>query len=77
MANGWTLERQQRQSKLIKQWKPWEQSTGAKTKNGKLKTSQNAYKGGQRKYLRELARALRSQSNVCTKINNMELEIQY
>jgi hypothetical protein len=42
MSNGWTPERRQRQSEMIKQWKPWERSTGPKTKAGKLKTCQNA-----------------------------------
>ncbi len=61
MANGWTPERKARQAKLIKQWRPWEKSTGPKTKAGKDKVSRNAYKGGTWKMLRELARALREQ----------------
>ena len=31
MANGWSPERQARQAKLIRQWRPWEKSTGPKT----------------------------------------------
>jgi hypothetical protein len=58
MANGWTLERQQRQSKLIRQWKPWEKSTGAKTKLGKEISSKNAYKGSTRIALRAITKAL-------------------
>ncbi len=61
MANGWTPERRARQAKLIQQWRPWEKSTGPKTKTGKEKVSQNAYKGGVWKMLRELATALRDQ----------------
>ena len=57
MANGWTLERRAPQAELIRQWKPWEQSTGPRTPEGKAKVSQNAYKGGVRPMLRELARA--------------------
>jgi hypothetical protein len=49
------------QAKLIQQWRPWERSTGPKTKTGKEKISQNAYKGSTRKQLRELAAALREQ----------------
>ena len=61
MANGWTLERKARQAKLIQQWRPWEKSTGPRTQAGKEKISQNAYKGGYWKQLRELGRALREQ----------------
>jgi len=61
MANGWTPERRERQAKLIQQWRPWEKSTGPRTKAGKDKVSQNAYKGGFWIQLRELARALREQ----------------
>jgi hypothetical protein len=42
MSNGWTPERRQRQSKMIKQWKPWEKSTGPRTEAGKQSTAQNA-----------------------------------
>jgi len=41
-----TQEKRERQSKLIKTWKPWEQSTGAKTKEGKARSAQNALKHG-------------------------------
>ena len=61
MANGWTPERRARRAKLIKQWRPWEKSTGPKTQVGKEKISQNAYKGGTWKQLRELVKALREQ----------------
>lgn len=30
----------------IQRWKPWEKSTGAKTVEGKAKSSRNAYKTG-------------------------------
>lgn len=42
MANGWTAERKARQSELIRNWKPWERSTGPKTSGGKMRSSQNA-----------------------------------
>ena len=61
MVNGWTQERRQRQAKLIQQWKPWEQSTGPRTLAGKCRASRNAYAGGTRALLRELARILRQQ----------------
>ena len=59
MANGWTLERRQLQAALIRKWKPWQQSTGPKSSSGKEKVSHNADKGGSRKLLRKLAKALR------------------
>ncbi len=60
-ANGWTPERRQKQAELIQNWKPWERSTGPKTVEGKAKSSQNAYKGGGWKVMRELSRVLREQ----------------
>ena len=41
IANGWTLERKQRQAELIKTWNPWEQPIGPRTKEGKAIASQN------------------------------------
>ena len=41
---NWTTEQRQRQRELIQRWKPWKQSTGAKTPEGKKRSSQNAYK---------------------------------
>ena len=35
MANGWTPERRARQAERIKQWRPWNRSTGPKTTEGK------------------------------------------
>ena len=68
MANGWTEERRQKQSQLIRQWQPWSQSTGPRTAEGKARASANSYKGGHWKTLRELSRALREQSQ---SINNL------
>ena len=42
MANGWTQERRTRQAVLIRTWRPWERSTGAKTAAGKARSSRNA-----------------------------------
>lgn len=44
--NGWTEERRKKQSEAIKSWKPWKQSTGAKTKAGKDVSKMNAFKHG-------------------------------
>lgn len=61
MANGWTPERRARQAELIRQWRPWEQSTGPTSAKGKALTSRNADKGSIRPQLRELATLLRRQ----------------
>jgi hypothetical protein len=61
MANGWTQARRQRQAELIRQWQPWNNSTGARTAEGKTIASRNAYKGGTRPAMRQLARLLRDQ----------------
>ena len=69
MTNGWTLERRARQAELIHRWKPWERATGPRTPEGKARMAQNAYKGGMRPLLRDLARGLREQrrevGNLC------------
>ena len=62
MANGWTQERRARQAERIRQWRPWEKSTGPRTEAGKETVSQNAFKGGTWRLLRELSSALREQS---------------
>ena len=58
-ARTWTPEQRQRQREAIQRWKPWEQSTGPRSDEGKVKVSRNGWKGGARQMLRELARALR------------------
>jgi len=59
MANGWTPERRAKQSAAIRQWRPWERSTGPRTAAGKARVAQNAYKGRTREVLRLLARLIR------------------
>ncbi len=61
MANGWTPERKQRQSELIKKWRPWESSTGPRTPEGKTRAAMRGYKGGVRPMSRKIAKALRGQ----------------
>jgi hypothetical protein len=55
---SWTTERRAKQSQAIRQWKPWAKSTGAKTPEGKAVVSRNAFKGGHRPHLRQLAKDL-------------------
>ena len=45
---GWTSERRIRQAVLIANWKPWERSTGPRSKRGKAKVAMNARKHGMR-----------------------------
>ena len=45
-ARRWTESQKEQQRALIQLWQPWERSTGAKTKEGKAKVSQNALKAG-------------------------------
>ena len=59
MANGWTQEHRKKQSEAIRRWKPWVQSTGPRTQEGKAKVAQNSCKGGHRPLRRRTAKALR------------------
>ncbi len=43
-SRKWSLEQRLRQSEIIHSWRPWEQSTGAKTTEGKAKSSRNAFR---------------------------------
>lgn len=64
-ARNWTPEQRQTQREAIQRWKPWTQSTGPKSLEGKTAASHNAWAGGQLVQLRliakELKRALREQ----------------
>lgn len=55
---NWTPEQRQRQRELIQRWKPWKQSTGARTAEGKAKSSRNATKDGKSLEVRELIKYL-------------------
>ncbi len=58
MANGWTPERRAQQAQAIRRWRPWDQSTGPRTVEGKARAARNADKGGQRQLFREMVRLL-------------------
>lgn len=60
--SGWTPERRAKQAERIRQWRPWEKSSGPKTEAGKAIASRNADKGGTRAMLRQLSRILRGNS---------------
>lgn len=57
-TNGWTPERRKRQSKAIRQWKPWNQSTGPKSPEGKAVAARNAWAGGHWLEHRQAVKAL-------------------
>lgn len=42
---AWTPERRAKQAAAIRRWKPWNKSTGPRTKEGKARSSRNADKG--------------------------------
>jgi hypothetical protein len=58
-ASGWTQERRQRQREAIRNWRPWQLSTGPRTAAGKRRSSGNADKGGRREALRAELRHFR------------------
>ena len=70
MATPWTLERRQRQAELIRQWRPWEQSTGPRTPEGKARVSRNAWKGGHRAELRELSKMVNEHVRMARELAN-------
>ncbi|MEI6707733.1 MAG: hypothetical protein WCK96_11430 [Methylococcales bacterium] len=68
-ARRWTPEQRAQQAAKIRQWQPWNNSTGAKTPEGKAIASRNAYKGGTRVFLRDMAKLLREQKDCLKRIN--------
>ena len=53
-VNGWTPERRAQQSRAIRRWRPWDQSTGPRTAQGKMRSARNAFKGARWRQEREL-----------------------
>ncbi len=47
------------QAEAIRRWRPWEQSTGPQSAEGKASASRNADKGGRRENVRAMSRMLR------------------
>jgi len=58
-ARTWTTEQRQRQREAIQHWKPWNQSTGPASPEGKAVAARNAYKGARRKEMRRIFTELR------------------
>ncbi|MBP6104709.1 MAG: hypothetical protein KA508_06610 [Gammaproteobacteria bacterium] len=60
-----SLDRRTYQAEKIRDWKPWEHSTGANSAEGKAIVSRNALKHGYYSAsMRELKRALRKQARL-------------
>ena len=57
-ARTWTPEQRQKQSEAIGRWKPWQQSSGPKSPEGKAVAAGNAWKGGEWQKLRQAIKAL-------------------
>ena len=78
-ARKWTLEQRKKQAEIIHRWKPWEQSTGATTPEGKVIASRNAFRFTQRKAYRFAVWLLKQKNKLmnsgqCASIEEMELE---
>lgn len=56
-----TPEHRALRAELIRRWRPWEQSTGPKTQEGREKAAKRGFKGGTRLEMRATGRALRAQ----------------
>ena len=69
MARKWTAEQRAQQAEKIRQWQPWQHSTGARTFEGKAIASRNAYKGGFRQQMKELSQLLRHQRDALNEIS--------
>ena len=63
-----TPEHRALRAELIRQWRPWEKSTGPKTEAGKARSAMRGFKGGWRDQLRELSRLLREQGAALKRI---------
>ena len=70
MVNGWTLERRAKQAESIRLWKPWKQSTGPKSVEGKERVGRNAWTGGHRAQLRELTKMVNEQVRQARELGN-------
>jgi hypothetical protein len=66
-ARNWTPEQRARQSEQIHHWKPWQQSTGARTPEGMAASSLNAYRGNWRPLVRFAGWLSKQATRLCEK----------
>jgi hypothetical protein len=67
-SRGWCQERRARQAAAIREWRPWERSTGPRTTAGKAVSSRNAFKGSSvTQALQEITKELRRAWHVANK----------
>ena len=57
-ARIWTPEQRQKQREAIQRWKPWQQSSGPKSAEGKAAAAGNAWTGGEWRKLRQAIKDL-------------------
>ncbi len=57
-----TPEHRELRAQLIRQWRPWEESTGPKSQEGKQKSAKRGFKGNHRGLLLNLRKLLKSQA---------------
>ncbi len=72
MARQWTPEQKAKQAALIRNWQPWQQSTGAKTEQGKANSALNACKGYKRVKRRKSARVFRDAKAMLDLVEKIE-----
>ena len=56
-----TQQHRELRAELIRNWKPWERSTGPKSAQGKARVSVNSHRGAVRPLMRRLSKVLRRQ----------------
>ena len=69
-ARTWTPEQRQRQREAIQKWKPWEQSTGPRSPDGRQRVSRNAWTGGHRAQMRELSKLVNAEVRAARELVN-------
>jgi len=62
-CNMWTEERRRKQAEIVKKTEPTRHSTGPRSKAGKARVSQNAYKHGMRGGIYRQVSSLLSENN--------------
>ena len=75
-AKRWTPEARAKQAANIHNWQPWQQSTGAKTEQGKATSSMNACKGYQRAIYRNGRRIMSHGLRAIIALNKLPEENQ-